>query len=1292
LDSKNIKVNYGAFPSLIKSKLYPYFGLIEGKDPNILHLQYKRVNNYSKFSNIEGFITTHRSQPHEELVQSLMNAFLISSEEAEKEIAAWKAVHSEDAKAAFYKMRFGGYGESEYTNIKIRLNSPVQMKFLVNGAPNMETVHEIESLISKMIIMSTNSKSKKAASQEQLYETQLAQVQRPIVSPDSRDETHNDIHSSQDGFVDDNMEDYEYDDGMEDFFDEDLAALEKEFAETVVESNPVEENKTINRQPSSDSIQTDSKNADNIDNSENAEGESPSTQKLNMKGYLLSKLKEADPNLFVYKVPADKKKKDYATICGKSVMRQPVVVSDKELERIQTEFPDAISGSVATGSTAEHQKKNRYICPKIWCPKSRVALSFEDFVKKYKRKCPYKDTKEEPIFFSSKQYFGEGDAGLKRDRYPGFLDIHTHPDQYCLPCCFKLAAKQGNKNKDRQDKCVSKFNMNEDVETSAVKTPEKEDIEDVHLDKYILGEHTSPLDNHRFGLLPKAVVDFLGQEHLQGTHETGSGPMKATTQGLFRKGISHTTHSFLDAVASVLDNKNVSSGGDIIRLLLEHLDIMTYVSLENGRIMKMFVDATKQPFQKDAFAAFYTWFKKQTKYVTMMNLQSLLRGMDDIAQTMKQTKQSDFDFTQVPQYQSILREFIIYQSYQKFLLFLKNDAVTKEHIVMFDAVTSKLQHVLNINRYTFVVIEYIYESQKLYVHCPLNHAKEIDHNYPYIFLLKRNAYYEPIYYVKNNEGRGVDITPLLYFKTIAAPIQKLITYVVNNCDRKDISFLRTLKEHLTAKGYRVKYIVLDYGYKTCGVIVDKNLFIPLPSRIDMYFEPGVRYIYISEVPRFICTHKIEEVKKIFDIVRQFTGSPFYTVQSVVQNKNRTVGIVLKGNDGADGLPVFVPLDVTTQERTMRMTFMNGLYILIGYQTDDERAQHVQRIQRGWNAVAHIAEKLRGIMQDNDQLRNEVLFLIDKENPLPLTYKKTKMQSLLQPHLNKAGLEERDMYLLLSYMKDQHKYDVYNLRSRRFSSTDNELFYDHYDIISGKLTEAVEYAKNPHLALMSFAGNKEEVDVTMNDQPIDTFQDVFGSIDDRYDVPVVWRKLMPGYKVVKRPAEYTQTWVFDIMKRVARDLRYMSALTDELYLTVRQNEVIQAFKKDTIQSVLDNPWLAAWLKKKHLDDGALDDILDGMKDIHYYPSVFDVNIMARLAHVNVVLIGRVTRANPDGFEVLYHGSQYFIILQFAYDRTLVIDRFHLIVNVRDKKVLFRQEDMPTAFLDKIAEKLVLPMKS
>lgn len=1261
ITTPDIKVNYNNFVPLIQAMFYPFFGIIETKDSNMLHLQYKRVNNYARFSNVDAFITLHKSLIHEDLVQSLVNTFLISVEEAEREIAKWQASHEADVtsgmtnKAPFTKFYFN---QIEQTNIRLRLNTPGDMKYLVNGMVDEQTLMDIQALLTKLTVLSQTKKrvTAKSKSDNELYEDHIEAIQSQ--SPEETTHgTYEDIeHSLEDANTDQAH-------GVDDDYDEELAELERQFADM-----PADNDDAVNNDDS-DKTAAPTEPTDGDHDSTNGSA-SNRGKDANLKGYLLGKLYEADRNLFSYKVPNEKKRKDYATVCGKVAMRQPVVVTQEELDDIQTRFPNAIHGAVKTGSTRELEEKNRYICPKIWCPKSRVALSFDDYVR-FGRKCP--DGIEEPILFN--KYFGKGDEGLKSERYPGFLDQYMHPDQHCLPCCFKLQAKG--------TKCMSKFQNPTQTPGHGDARPQtvQQDVESISkqgIDKYILSEHTSPLDINRFGLLPVKVVEFLQQEDFQGTGPQGTGPMKPTTNALLRKGIAHSGSSFLDAVADVLDNESVHDGTTLLRTLISNIDVLTFLSLENGRIMKMFIDRSK-PMNTQNIREFYEWFKNEKRYIAAMNLHSLLLSIE---QNITENKERD----EMHNYHDLLREYIIYQSFSNFKSYLSNDTATKEHVILFDLVVNKLQHLINVNKYNIVVMEYNVEEDNMYVHCGVNNPRDVDHNYPFVLLLKRNSYYEPIYKVRNNEGGGVSMTPLLYIKKAAPMVKKLLSYIIKNCDRQEVSFISSMKAHLTSLGYPVKYTVIDYGYKTCGFIINKNVYIPFPKRYEMHYEAGVKYMYISDVVRLRCTLQPAELKDLFHQLQRVTKLPFYKISNFVTNKNRTIGLSLQGRHENDA--VFVPLHVTQQEQRIRLTFMNGLYMLIGHQVPDERDTRMLSYRTGWVVTSSIAQSLLARISKDDHVMNQIKFLLDKKNPLPLVYKCRKLMEILQPFLQEGDevFNEYQQYQLFYYLQNKSGYDIYKLRSRQYQYIDdNEYYFDHFDIRSGRLQDAIERSTNPHIALLSLAQEITSMEMTYEEDEYDMYADLIGSFDKRLDVPVKWRSVMQGFKVVKDEEAYAPESLYNMFNRFAKDVKTTRSFNDTMYHTVRRNTIANLFGKNMSDTLLSNPWLNAHFKRtKKIPD--YDNVMEAMNSIHYYPSVFDITIMSELVNINVILIGRVTKDNPDGFEVLYHNSKYFIIMQYAYDRFKDIDRFHLIINDKTKKVLFRQEDLPVNFIEKIADKL------
>ena len=1265
----NMKVRTEMFKSLVQHKFYPYFGLIDNKDASILHLQYKKVNNYAKCNNIETFITLNRKLSHDEMIQQIVSTFLISTADAQKELAAWEATHSEDDQHKRPYFMFLNK-DTMFVNIKIQMGKHVEFKYLVNGAQNTQVLDDIHVLIMKLLVLSANQKhtTKAKDKDNELFERVV----------------HEEEVEMNTNVLEDNTENINFGDDIAtttfdaDFLDEDLLAIEREFA---MKEKMMSEEQNSESQPTTAATEP-------VD-------EDPFVEKgeVKIRGYLLNKLKEADRNLFNYQRPADVKRLDYPTLCGKAAMRQPVVVTEKEYKRIQTDFPDAVSGFVKSGSTPALEKRNHYICPKIWCPKSRVALSFEDYVK-HGRKCPFDDIEEEPILFQS-SIFGKGDTGLKTERHPGFLAPNIHPDRLCLPCCFKIEAKEGNRNKTRMEQCVPKFSSNSDAKeknTVATANNERTDKnvipevrpEDGPIDKYILSENTSPLDENRFGLLPSQLSKFLNQEHLQGSHELGTGAMQAKTNALFRRGIRQSKNSFLDAIATVLDNEELLTSDQIVKAIGKHLDVMTFLTLENGRIMKMFVDSSKQIFDPVHFQEFYEWFKLQTKYVRVMNLSGLLVEME---QMLDHNKQLKFNKETLSHHHEILREYIIYQSFENFKNYIANNRLAKEHVVLLDLVANKLQHVINIHKYNIIVLEYVPEQDKLFVHCNVNSGSTYDSNYPYVLILKRNSYYEPIVHVVNTEGGSVEQTSLLYFNKSKPELKKMISFFTKNCKKTEVSYIRMVMTFLASQGYAVRYVVIDYGYNTCGFVVNKNLFIPLPVRFDFFYEPGIKYMYISDVPSLRCFLTQESIKQLFDKLNKHVGQDFYTITTSIVEKKRLVGLVIKGNDNAQH--TFIPLNVRKEEKNVTLTFKNGLFLLIGYQDPDQRVERLTEYVQGWDKVKNIANHLKKIMEEDENLRNELQFIIDRNNPLPLVYKRTRLMQLVQPHLVDTTWEDVDnasMYKLLRYMEDSNKYDMYTLRSKRYNHTDDELFIDHFEVRSGKLEEAILLAENPFMALKEASTDLERSYVFGEVDNNNDMSDLLLTPDDHKDVPVKWRKLIPRFMIIDNTDAYTPDFMLDTMIRLAKTVP-RSALTHPLYHATLQNMISKDYERHTLNDFMDNPWMKNFVKQK---GGAkdFDTIMEGLSSIHYYPSIYDLTLMSKLAHINVVLIGRKTEKNPDGFEVIYQGSSYFTIWLYAYDRFKIIDRFSLIANVKDQKVMFTQQELPFAFIEKIKNKLIL----
>lgn len=322
--------------------------------------------------------------------------------------------------------------------------------------------------------------------------------------------------------------------------------------------------------------------------------------------YAMRMLQKADPKLFGYG--------KYAAVCTATAKRQPIAVSKEELEKIGKLYPGAVTNFVNTGSTPELASKNHYICPYVWCPKSRVALSKKQF-EKLGRRCPVVTVEETPIVMDSPYFKGHA-------RHAELLDPSKHPDGFAAPCCFK-------------------HNNGESIDDNTNSGP-----------NYVQSERF-PAPPDRWAILPP-VLNALFHGGKCGNRADGSGNLSSGSgMCLARRGVETTNQPFLQCVSSLwgIDVDAVTDR------LVQRLDMPLFLSLNNGDLCKEFVGLT-QP----AFREFSQWFLQQRTYIAKFNLQRVAervarsKGMDD---------------------EDVHREYIWYAAFTAYRAFLRDETALK---------------------------------------------------------------------------------------------------------------------------------------------------------------------------------------------------------------------------------------------------------------------------------------------------------------------------------------------------------------------------------------------------------------------------------------------------------------------------------------------------------------------------------------------------------------------------------------------------------------------------------------
>lgn len=285
--------------------------------------------------------------------------------------------------------------------------------------------------------------------------------------------------------------------------------------------------------------------------------------------YKLRRLQRYDNRIFKFKPKGIMK--GYARTCQKKF--QPYVMHKNPAEN-----PKVVDGSytfsIRYGSDVEHM--NYYICPKVWCPYCEIPIKFSDVVDVKKRKvrsgscmtgkCPYGD--HEVMINDAEEYYD-----LEMGAYPGFKPNTLHPDNLCMPCCFK----KPQNIPESSDYPMFQRCMGHEVE--------EETVEEAGF--YILGRDKIPLSNFRFGLLPILLAKKLFNS------KCNSSKLVDGESCYLRAGISNDEkQSFLVAMARIVseETKVALDLEGLKKMLAEKLTPKLFRSLKNGILEILFTN------------------------------------------------------------------------------------------------------------------------------------------------------------------------------------------------------------------------------------------------------------------------------------------------------------------------------------------------------------------------------------------------------------------------------------------------------------------------------------------------------------------------------------------------------------------------------------------------------------------------------------------------------------------------------------------------------------------------------
>ena len=579
--------------------------------------------------------------------------------------------------------------------------------------------------------------------------------------------------------------------------------------------------------------------------------------KLNKPYYFETLIEKRDPVLILKEDTP--KFNSYSRTCSSSTRRQPVILTDAQLDKIKKEHKGFLRDEdvIKYGSDENHQ--NNYICPRYWCLKNNTIVNPNDL-----KEVIGKDGKKELVHPTCGKVLPKGENKVKPGyyiyefyepkqgkndykKYPGLIP-DSHPDGLCLPCCFDKYNTEGRIAANK--KCYEK-----DEKKEQPKEEKKEkDVTEYLNDDYIKGPHNFPLDKGRWGYLPPEIEIMLKEFNAGCQISKTNTNLKENHPCLLRHGIEvNNKQSFIACISDVLyfskqirdeNGKITNKYAKVLNVkemrdrIIRSLNVDTFITFQNGNLVTDFTDMNK------------------TVDIRKYSNAKIFSKLD-------MNKQSDKAyFTKV------------ISAFENFIQYLQDDDAIIDHTYLWDIVSMPNKFLfpegVNLVIFNLPKDDITNNVQML---CPTNHysSEFYQARKPTIIILKETEYYEPIYsYTKNKKGfplivkeykeknPHLSLSMKTVFKEIIKPFFNLVCQPLDSMPNvykvKKPLRLYELIQKLDKYEYTIKKFVLNFNNKVIGVIAeepppyDRNGFIPCyPSAINEELKKDITLVFMNDL-------------------------------------------------------------------------------------------------------------------------------------------------------------------------------------------------------------------------------------------------------------------------------------------------------------------------------------------------------------------------------------------------------------------------------------------------------------
>ena len=555
---------------------------------------------------------------------------------------------------------------------------------------------------------------------------------------------------------------------------------------------------------------------------------------------LLNRLKSREPKLFLQKKQG--KYDAYSTICQANRKRQPIILTNEEKQEIDKKHPGSYSHALKYGTDSKNPYW--YICPRYWCLKTNTSLTEEEaknpnvcgkIIPKNATTVP-----EGHYVYEFNHDIQHKDAkGNYVENIPGF-DTSSHPDGYCLPCCFKsewnrelhqTRRKQCSKNNTNDDEVESKKNKT----TTIDKTINEKNV------LYVMQPAYYPLPAKRWGYLPRSVELLLNMNTSDAISKMNPALIQPNKPCLLRYGIENSNNqSFLGILCELYAYKHkllkTPTIQEIRGILEKAITLDHFIKYHHGSLPSSFKDSKSDAVDEIDY----------TKYTNSIFYQN-------------SKNETELDF---------LEETIF--AYENFMKYIHDSGTIIDHSYLWD-VTVDDNPLLMIGGFNLVILEIANNdiTDNIEILCPTNSIMDIyDPNKETVIILKHEMFYEPIYLYEN---RPPTIHIIRAFQE-SSPVKSVIKtlQLINRVSKKyctpqpslphiyNFNMNIPLQEMIVLldknnSNYNIHYLVLNYQPKVIGLFVSPpggnetrgSFFVPcLPSPISISKEP-IKTLYMD---------------------------------------------------------------------------------------------------------------------------------------------------------------------------------------------------------------------------------------------------------------------------------------------------------------------------------------------------------------------------------------------------------------------------------------------------------------